>query len=336
MKLRLGLSLFIALSVAACGGGDGKAFNGGGSLPGSGNTGLALDAGNGKTAMETAYAAARSTLDTSGLIGDGGVVNSPPSGVPKLRVPHAGYNDPLSTVLRVAADPLGPFTNNCLSSGTMMISGDIADPVGGLSQNDTINVDYTDCDDGLGEVLTGRIEMIVDQFSGNILGSYILGMDVLMIDFTVGTAEDTVISNGDALVSVNTQGLPVISMSINGSSMQMDSNTDTRLLTDYSTAQTIDTSVQPEPYTLAAGGQVTSSQLGGRLFYNTTVTFQGMAGSYPFAGELLVQGETDGLIRLIALDDMNVRLESDFDGDGTVDSTENTTWDDIATFGAMP
>ena len=34
--------------------------------------------------------------------------------------------------------------------------------------------------------------------------------------------------------------------------------------------------------------------------------------------------------RLIALEAANVRIETDTDGDGTVDDSEDTTWDDIA------
>ena len=56
-----------------------------------------------------------------------------------------------------------------------------------------------------------------------------------------------------------------------------------------------------------------------------------MGADYPFAGEMLITGANNATIRLIALDSVNVRIETDTNGDGVVDATEDTTWDDIAT-----
>ena len=110
----------------------------------------------------------------------------------------------------------------------------------------------------------------------------------------------------------------------------MNGGTTTETVTNFSTSQTVDTSVQPEPYTLSASGTVNSTALSGSVTYTTTVTFQGAGGGYPFAGEMLLTGANGATIRLIALDETNVRIETDTDGDGVVDDTEDTTWDDIA------
>jgi hypothetical protein len=77
-------------------------------------------------------------------------------------------------------------------------------------------------------------------------------------------------------------------------------------------------------------GTVDSTDLGGIIDYSTPVTFQGAGDGYPFAGELLIVGANNASIRLVALDDTNVRLDTDIDGDGEVDESETTTWDDIA------
>lgn len=54
--------------------------------------------------------------------------------------------------------------------------------------------------------------------------------------------------------------------------------------------------------------------------------FEGLDEACPYTGEFLVSGGNSS-IRLIALGEINVRLESDFDGDDLVDETTNTTWD---------
>ena len=119
-------------------------------------------------------------------------------------------------------------------------------------------------------------------------------------------------------------------MSVSGSALTTVTAAGTEVLTNFSTAQTVDTSVFPEPYTLTSSGNVDSSRLAGSISYSTPVTFQGAGGAYPFAGELLVAGANNATIRLIALDATTVRIETDADGDGIVDTTEETTWDDIA------
>jgi hypothetical protein len=129
---------------------------------------------------------------------------------------------------------------------------------------------------------------------------------------------------------MDTTGNTIISMSISGMSMATVTNTTTEIVTNFDTSQTVNVSTQPEPYTLAASGTVDSTQLDGVIDYDTPVTFQGQGADYPFAGELLITGADGGTIRLIATGNNNVTIETDTDGDGTLESSEDTTWDDIA------
>ena len=85
----------------------------------------------------------------------------------------------------------------------------------------------------------------------------------------------------------------------------------------------------PEPYALDSSGTVNSSQLAGIIEFETLVTFQGMGAAYPYAGVLLVTGDGSA-VKLIALSDSTVRIETDPEGDGEFVLLEETTWDDIA------
>jgi hypothetical protein len=62
--------------------------------------------------------------------------------------------------------------------------------------------------------------------------------------------------------------------------------------------------------------------------YSTPVTFEGFDLDYPGTGEFLVEGDNSSA-RLIAIDNVNVRIEVDTDGNGTVDETINTTWAEL-------
>ena len=75
-----------------------------------------------------------------------------------------------------------------------------------------------------------------------------------------------------------------------------------------------------------SSGTLDSSQLAGIVDYSTEIMFQGFDNDYPGIGELLVTGGTSSA-RLIALDNVNVRIEIDNNDDGTIDDVVDTTWD---------
>jgi hypothetical protein len=81
----------------------------------------------------------------------------------------------------------------------------------------------------------------------------------------------------------------------------------------------------PSPYTSSASGTLDSTQLAGIIRYSTPVIFSGFDSDYPSSGEFLVSGAGSSL-RLIAIDNVNVTIELDTNGDGTVDETLQTTW----------
>jgi hypothetical protein len=306
------------------------------SPPPAGGTALVIDEANAKVAVRVAYGATADSMNSGDQVGGGGIAATPGDGFQKPGVERTVEG----TVARFAQkDPLGPETTDCgidPSFGTQTISGEIADPfsllTGTLSPGDQINVDFMDCDEGLGEVLNGRIEMTVVSFSGDLLisAAYMMVMDVQLVDFEVTTATDSVLSNGDSRVTLDATGTPMISISISGNSLTTASTAATEVLTGFSTAQTVDTSTMPEPYTLTSSGDVVSSQLDGSISYATPVTFQGAGDGYPFAGELLITGANGTTTRLVALDATTVRIDTDSNGDEEIDSSEVTTWDDIA------
>ena len=298
--------------------------------PGGTQTSLVITTSNSKPAVSTAYNATSASMETGEMVGGPGTTSSP-GGVQKPALP-AGFAGVMDTVIRKV--PVVDVTGCGIdgTTGTQTTTIDFATP-GTLTAGDTIVIEFDNCDQGLGEVLNGRIEMTVVTFSGDLLvtGLYQLEMDVQLVDFRVTTATDEILQNGDSTVTLDNTGMPIVTVGISGNSLATVTSTTTQIISNFSTAQTVDTSVVPEPYTMDTAGTVDSTALGGMIDYTTPVTFQGAGDGYPFAGELLVTGAENASIRLVALDDTNVRIDTDTDGDGIVDNSETTTWDDIAT-----
>lgn len=325
MKLQQILALLAACALTACGGSNGGSAGPTAPPPPNG-TPLVISDANAKPAARVAYDATTESMGAGEAVGGSAIAMSPGDNFNKLSVNRAAS----SAITRfMQKDPFGPFISDCLGGGTETVSGEMA-VLGTLTAGDTIDVDYVNCTNEFGETLNGRMEMTIVIFSGDILfGPFLLDTNVLLIDFEATTAEGSILSNGDARVSLDTTGAPVVLMSISGNSLTAVTQQSTEVLTNYATSQTVDTT-PPEAYTLNSSGTVDSSQLSGFISYSTPVTFQGQGSAYPFAGELLITGSGNATIRLIALDDTNVRIETDSNGDGVVDTSEDTTWDDIA------
>lgn len=322
-RTNLAVSAICTILLGACGGGgnDSAAIT-----PPVTRNELVITGANSKSAAAHAYAAAAQSGEMGDLVGVGGIAVVPSDNLAKLSLaPTAGAV--LQRVLQKV--PFGPDTQPCGVDGTVTLSGNIANPLT-LTAGDEIIAVSADCDDGLGEVINGTMRLVIDTFSGDLFtGFYLLVVHVELTDFEVQDATDTVTSNGAATVSIDTSGMPLVSLSIAGDELTNEWPGRSESIHDFVTAQTVDTSVVPEPYTLDASGTLDSSELDGAIDYSSPVMFQGLGATYPYTGELLVEGANGATIRLVTLDESTVRIDTDTNGDGVVDMNETTTWVDL-------
>jgi hypothetical protein len=331
MKLRYPALLLTCMSVAACS--EDTSFSGKTSNPppaggggGGGGGALVITSTNAPVAMSVALTAAFESGAVGDIIGTLGLGTANVGNMNKVSGGQF-FSGTLANAMQQA--PFGPFDQPCLVSGMITLSGDLADPLGiSFAAGDTLTVVATDCDDGLGEVTNGTIDYLFTTVTGDILlgPPYRLVIDVDLTNFQVADSADTKTSNGSATVSIDTTTDPIWSVSINGPLLTTDTTTSSETISDFDMTQTVDTLVVPTPYTMVSNGTVDSTDLNGTVGYSTPVMFEGSGEAYPFTGQFLVSGENSSVL-LTALDEINVRLESDFDGDGVADETTDTTWD---------
>ncbi len=283
-------------------------------------------------ALETTRASWQAALTSGDLASIGsslGLSAGNPGGFSKPGAGGAAKGTLTGIVQQV---PFGPDEIPCLTSGTVTISGDIAEPTDPtrLSFNDTFRVVYTACNDGVGEVLDGTIDFTVGDFAGDLLaGTYMLSMDALAADFQVNAGGQTTVSNGDTSVALDTMETPFIDVGTSGSAMRVDLNSRSDILIDFQSNQTVDGNLDPAPYTLTAAGTLDTTLLDGVVRYSTVTEFQGVGTEYPSTGRLRVQGSGSSL-ELVAIDNINVDIEIDSNGDGVIDVTISTTWADVS------
>lgn len=324
-------SLLITLSalslITACSSGNGfnedKDDNNGG---GGNNNNADITSANAVRVTKVTYQSSQAATSAAEFSGGTGLISSGPGPVAKIDGSFATGNKASSSTASV---PLPVLVEPCLEGGTSTLSGDIADPLTPtLTPGDFFDLAFDNCADGFA-VIDGSLLYEVDTFSGDLLaGIYDLTMATTFTDFQIATAEDTLVSNGDVTVRLNTSIIPIVATELSGASLTVDGDLGSQSLTNFSSTFSQDTSLQPSPYTQTSSGTLNTTLLSGVVSYSTPVDFTGFDADYPGAGEFLVAGENSSA-RLVVVDNVNINIEVDSDGDGVVDDTIETTWADF-------
>ncbi len=258
-------------------------------------------------------------------------------GVSKLSVVQTASRTVKTTISNsvISQVPFGPVTEPCAVSGSMTISGDIANP-DTLTAGDFFNVDWNNCDDGQGQVIDGLIVYSITSYEVDATtGGSLLGITLTLTAFQVTAGADFYSADGDVSFTLDSRTPPISVATMSGSTFTVSSNGSTETLSNFSATVTENAGMFPSGYTTVAMGTVTSTQFDGSVTYDTPVPFQSIGEAYPYTGELLITGANNATLRLIALDEVSVRIEADYDGDGAVDETIDTTWDALTNQNAL-
>ena len=303
------------------------------------------------------------TLATGG--GGSGGVTVPPSSPPTLNITAQNGNDVASALViaiglsfdlgditdeNIAAQPTAGLLSAPLSKGVAglfksvppavlqaPVSCDVSGTVDAtitqanintLTAGDRIVAVFVDCNDGLGYVISGTVDLTVAAFQGDLnAGVFLLGMDVLMTDVVVTEGTSVTTAEGDFTLTLDSLDFPVMRMSLSGNDLHLGSDGEVVALTDFDHALHIDTVTTA----LVANvlGRLASSTLGGSVDYETTIAIEATGDNDPHIGEILITGAGDSSARIVVIDSNNIRLEIDENGDGTVDAFIDTNWAEL-------
>lgn len=286
-----------------------------------------ITSNNAMEVAQVSWATALESGEFGDLTGTGLFIGGTSGGVSKLdgAIAMSAKSDSNQSQVPIPAE-----TTQCDVTGDMTVSGQIADPfTPTLTAGDFFEIDYNNCDDGFGDVTDGRLRMDIDAFNGD-FSSELFDMTVTLTlnRLQIATDQDVITSHGDVTATIDTTNSPSLFTGISGNSMMIDSNLSSRSLTNFMSSLNVDGTLQPALYARSAAGTLDSTQLAGAIRYSTPVTFEGLGNDFPSSGELLVEGAMSSL-RLIAVDNIDVRIELDSDGDGNVDETILTTWAEL-------
>jgi hypothetical protein len=199
-----------------------------------------------------------------------------------------------------------------------------------ISVGDHIVAVFIDCDDGLGYVIDGTVDMTIIAVEGDIITDvFLLGMDILMTDIVVTGGAGAVTADGDFMLTLDSMDFPILRVSMAGDELQLGGDGEIITLTDFDHAFQVDTGVFPEALVANVLGRLDSLLLAGSVDYETPVAIAAVGDDDPHVGEILVTGADDSSVRIVIIDDTHVQLEIDENGDGTVDTFVDTTWAEL-------
>jgi hypothetical protein len=218
---------------------------------------------------------------------------------------------------------VGPTTAPCAVSGTTTISGNLADPAT-VGPGDSLSATFNNCDEGDGSILNGGLSMSI----GTLLGDpaafpFDLTVGVTLNNLTVIEAGETMTGSGDISLALSSSDGVTLTTTLSGNALAINGLGSSGALKNYAITSTLNQGTLD--YTLTGSGILESTDLDGSVVFSTPTSFQGIGSNFPYAGSYLITGQNSS-VRLTALDDVNVVLEIDDNGDGTVDGTLNTTW----------
>lgn len=219
-----------------------------------------------------------------------------------------------------------PETTGCAVSGFETRDGQFESPIT-VSAGDYIDYEWDNCDNGQGEIIDGIIRMTFTEFEGNLLaGRILLVVSLTAENFVVDRNGDVSETNGDLTLIIDSRNQPETVITTEGNSLVIDRGESTESLSDFFNKITEDTSMFPSHFETEVTGTASSTLFSGTVNYDTPIPFEATGNEYPYTGEMRIVGTANASIRLIALDPDNVRIEADYNGDGALDATIDTTW----------
>jgi hypothetical protein len=231
---------------------------------------------------------------------------------------------------------IGPIEVACPSGGTATVSGSVAS-AGLFSGGDSLSAAYTGCGGNGSNLLGGQLDFVVSSYT-EAPGS----TDPVTTPFQVTGAVTATDLERTALGNVYTGSGAVetsydyqltspsfVFVSASSPSFTVGHNGVDRLLTDAGVSAEITIGV----ISRSSSGRLTSDALFGAYSYQSLSAdmfgVDGDPATGPFSGELLVTADDGGMLAIVALDELNVRLDVDYEGDSIIDTSITTTWYDL-------
>jgi|GEM_PF-970611 len=288
--------------------------------PPSGDTDptLAINAANGEDVSSAVVTTIIASFDLGEISGNGPFAQAAGPGLAGMKA--------LGPLYSKFGSPLEAVQENCAIDGTVDLTINIAD-LNAPTVGDRIVAVFANCDDNLGYVISGTVDLTIAALQGDVnTDVFLIAFDTILTDVEIIEGVDVYTADGGFTLTLDALEFPVLTTSMVGEDLQLGSNGEVVSLSDFDHSLTVDTGVVPDTKLAEASGRLDSNSLGGSVDYVTTTPLQGTGDQDPHSGVILITGAGNSSVRIVVVDSQHVTLEIDSNGDGVVDDYIDTTW----------
>ncbi|NOY44477.1 MAG: hypothetical protein GXP50_03355 [Deltaproteobacteria bacterium] len=225
-----------------------------------------------------------------------------------------------------------PLDTACPQGGSASLTVNDGAPEGELSAGDEFSILFDQCaedDDGEPLTLNGTMAVTVDAVSGGFdTPPFRFDVTISFQGFSYQTAAESGSVAGTFTFTLESADGDAVTFTLASESLTATENGTTETLTDFSAALTVTESTGD--YSFSLDGTLESEKLGGAISVETAQPFQGTGDDNPISGTMVITDSSTGAkVTVQVVDDLNVDLLVDEDGDGATDFTVHTTWDEL-------
>jgi hypothetical protein len=217
----------------------------------------------------------------------------------------------------------------CDSGNVMLTVNDVG--ATGLSTGDNASLDFNACVLDLGGgslVFNGNFYLSATDVTDDPSGAFTREFYASCGSLTMALGTATVVANGALTVGLSSPDGVTLVADVSGDAFSAFAKAGNQAFSgtikDFHSTRSLDTSTGD--YTVDYEATIVANALGGSAHFQTTVPFTGNGTDYPSAGTFVATGAMGGTITLTAVDNVNVQIFVDADGDGVAETTINTTW----------
>ncbi|MCO6411810.1 MAG: hypothetical protein J5I92_03615 [Thiogranum sp.] len=318
----------IVTLITACGGGG---SGGGDTTVAISSTPVAITPANAETVAATTFDAAigldEASLGASSIVGAVTTTSNEPFDLTDFAQRQ------LQRGARLFAESSGALATGVIisgsepcSSGSFSYTLDDADNNSALSTGDSFSLQFNSCSDGT-TTINGGLSLTGVIVSGDIetpVAPYSVQATFSFNNLSVSESGETATVAGSITINLGSTDGVTLTSQLSGSSVLLTAGADSARISNFnfSASENLNTGA----WTISVDATIDSNIQGGRTVLVTITPFEGFDFDDPYTGEALITGANNSSVRIIVLDAVNVRLEVDEDGDGTAETTIDTTW----------
>lgn len=248
--------------------------------------------------------------------------------VPQFTIkPPADADDAMRMTVLTLAQPQETIEDSFLCSlgGQILITAEVA-AEGTFTPGDAVTAFFDNCQEA-SSTTDGAVDALVNSLEGDIAAPpFQLDLNVALTDLTITTGESSAVSEGAITATLASETPDDLTIVLTGDSLATTVDGVATTLSAFTI--TLTDNVVTGDYTVDANGTLNDDNLGAFDFAHAA-PFAGVGNEFPSSGSLIVTGEGGTSATLTALDNANVRIELDTDGDGEADETIDRTWEEL-------